>query len=78
MRNDTERFIILEVLRTPVKAINIDTGEEFIFKSEADAARTLGLYQSNISKVLTGSYKKTGRYVFEYLEKGDRYHDRNY
>ena len=68
----------LEVLRTPVKAINIDTGEEFIFKSEADAARALGLYQSNISKVLTGAYKKTGRYVFEYLEKGDRCHDRNY
>lgn len=59
----------LRVLRTPVKAINIDTGEELIFRSQAEAARELGLYQANIHKVLKGDYRKTGRYVFEYIEK---------
>lgn len=66
-----EDEMALQVLRTPVKATNIDTGEEMVFKSEADAARALNLYQSNISKVLKGVYRKTGRYVFEYVEKGD-------
>lgn len=67
----------LQALRKPVKAINIDSGEETIFRSEAEAARALKLYQPNISKVLKGVYRKTGRYVFEYVEKGDWFYEQS-
>lgn len=59
----------LRVLRKPVKAINIETGKEYNFPSLAEAARTLGVYQSNITHVLSGFYKQTGGFRFEYLDK---------
>lgn len=61
----------LRVLRTPVKAINIQTGQEYEFVSQAEAARKLGVYQSNIRHVLSGYYKQTGGYRFEYLDKDE-------
>lgn len=65
-----EDEMALEVLRTPVKAINIRTLEEHIFISQAEAARQLGLYQPNIAHVLNGYYKQTGGYRFEYIDRG--------
>lgn len=65
-----EDEMALRVLRRPVKAINVETGEEYEFESQAEAARQLGVYQSNIYHVLSGRYKKTGGYRFEYLDKG--------
>lgn len=64
-----EDKMALRVLRTPVKAIDIKTGEEFEFESQAEAARVLGVHQANIRHVLSGFYKKTGGYKFEYLDK---------
>lgn len=61
----------LRVLRTPIKAINIETGQEYAFVSQAEAARTLGVYQPNIRHVLSGWYKQTGGYKFEYLDKDE-------
>lgn len=61
----------LRVLRRPVRAINIRTGEEYDFESQAEAARQLGVYQPNIRHVLSGRYKKTGGYRFEYLDKDE-------
>lgn len=61
----------LRVLRTPVKAINIKTGKEYEFVSQAEAARVLGIYQPNIRHVLSGWYKQTGGYRFEYLDKDE-------
>ena len=65
----------LQVLRKPVKAINIDTGEEILFKSLSEAARSLGLHEANVCKVLKGVYRRTGRYKFEYVEKGDWFYE---
>lgn len=70
-----EDEMALQVLRTPVKAINIRTGEEIIYRSQADAARDLNLYQPNILHVLKGRYRQTGGYKFEYVEKGDWFYD---
>ena len=64
-----EDEMALRVLRTPVKAINIRTLEERIFISQAEAARQLGVHQSNIRHVLSGFYKQTGGYRFEYVDK---------
>jgi hypothetical protein len=66
-----EDEMALRVLRKPVKAINIRTGDEYEFVSLAEAARKLGLYQSNITYVLNGRYKQTGGYRFEYLNKDE-------
>lgn len=63
----------LRILRKPVKAINTVTGIEKTFRSISDAARELNLYQSNISKVLNGTYRKTGQYTFEYIHKETHY-----
>lgn len=61
----------LRVLRRPVKSIDVRTGVEREFVSLAEAARQLGVYQSNISHVLSGFYKQTGGYKFEYLDKDE-------
>lgn len=66
-----EDEMALRVLRKPVKAIDVKTGDEYEFASLADAARELGVYQSNITHVLTGYYKQTGGYRFEYLDKDE-------
>lgn len=61
----------LEKQRKKVIAISLDTGECVEFSSLTEAADTLGLNSGNISNVLTGRQRKTGRYVFRYPEKGD-------
>lgn len=66
---DEEHQMSLDVLKTPVKAINIKTSEEFIFESQAEAARILNVYQPNIRHVLSGVYRQTGGYRFEYLNR---------
>ena len=47
----------------------VETGETYEFESQAEAARKLGVYQPNIRHVLSGYYKQTGGYRFEYLDK---------
>lgn len=66
-----EDEMALRVLRTPIKAINIHTGQEYEFVSQAEAARQLGVYQANIRHVLSGYYRQTGGYRFEYLDKDE-------
>lgn len=66
-----EDEMALRVLRKPVKAIHVRNGREYEFASLAEAARELGVYQSNISHVLSGYYKQTGGYKFEYLDKDE-------
>lgn len=50
-----------------IKAIN-ETGEESLFISQAEAARTLSLQSKNINKVLMGKRKHAGGYKFEFVE----------
>lgn len=69
-----EDEMALRVLRTPVRSINIKTGETRDFISQAEAARELGVYQPNIRHVLSGFYRQTGGYKFEYIDK-EAYND---
>ena len=55
------------VERTLIKATNVDTGNDVMFKTQSDAARVLGLKQQNISSCLRGTLKKTGQWQFEYV-----------
>lgn len=66
-----EDELALRVLRTPIKAIDIETGQEYEFVSQAEAARSLNVHQPNIRHVLSGWYKQTGGYKFEYLDKDE-------
>lgn len=45
-------------------AVSLDTHKETFFVSLKTAAKTLGVKQGNISKVLSGSRKQTGKYTF--------------
>ena len=50
-----------------------DEGKKIIFRSQSDAARSLGLKQSNVWKVLNGQRSHTCGYNFRYLKRnGDR------
>lgn len=68
---EIEREIGLSKMRIPVRAINIKTGEEIIFRGQTEASRILGVQQSNIWKVLRGERVHAGGYYFEYVDKGD-------
>lgn len=68
---DEMREIHLRVQRTPVIATNLRTGEELYFRSQADAAKELGVHQANMYKVLNGERYQTCGYHFRYA-KGDR------
>lgn len=52
-----------------VKAINIDTDEEFIFNSRTEASLALGLRRPDIVGVLKGKCKRCGRFAFENVEE---------
>lgn len=64
------REIGLSKMRTPVVAVNLNTGERVLFRGQGDAARGLGLSQSNIWKVLSGERRHTGGFYFEYADRG--------
>lgn len=66
---DVDREKHLSVMRTPIKAIKIDDDEYVLFRSQADASKSLGIQQSNIWKVLNGFRASAGGYRFEYCEK---------
>lgn len=55
--------------RKPVKAINIETKEEIMFKSVSDAEKALGT--RHITHVLKKQRGQTKGYTFEYIEGGE-------
>jgi len=55
----------------PVRAINLKSGEEYIFNSQREASRYLKISQAHISKVLLGIYKQTNGYAFLHLKDGE-------
>ena len=66
-RDEIEKSV--ETNRTPVKAIDIETGEEQCYKSQQEAARCLHLSQGNINMALNGLRRRAGNYTFEYIDK---------
>lgn len=71
MLTDEDREKGFEQSRTPIKAINLSTGEELIFRGQGEAARILGIPQANIWKVLNHQRPRAQGYVFEYLKRGE-------
>lgn len=63
---EEDREMAMQKRRTPVTAVNLNTGEETEYISQQEAARILGLDQSSISAVLRGVSHRAGRYYFYY------------
>lgn len=57
----------LDKTKTPIIAINLKTGEQFIFESQNEAARQLNCNQANIYRCLKGERKTTKGFSFKYL-----------
>lgn len=55
--------------RTPIMATDIHTGEQFIFKGQHDAARSLGIDQGNINHALRRDDGTSRGYRFEYVKE---------
>ena len=55
--------------KTPIVAIQKDTGKIKIFESIKECARQLNLHPGSISNCLKGSLKSTGGYTFKYIEQ---------
>lgn len=56
-----------------IRATNINTGEELIFRGQTEAARVLGMSIASVSSILSGKYDHLKGYTFEYVdeERGD-------
>ena len=55
--------------KTPLVAIQKDTGKIRVFESQSDCARQLNLSQGNISNCLLGKRKSYKGYMFKYVEQ---------
>ena len=54
--------------RIPVKAIDLITGQEYVFESLIEASRQLGVHAPAIGQVLRGRYHHANGYAFMYLD----------
>ena len=59
--------------KSPLRAIDLRTGEEFVFNSQTEASRELGLHISSISTILNGKARSAKGYTFEYIDEEDYY-----
>lgn len=57
-----------EQRKKPIYALNLDSGEEYIFSSKKDASKVLNCNESSILHVIRGSYKQAKRFTFQALE----------
>lgn len=63
--------------RALIRAVNIKTGDVFIFKGQTEAARELGMSIASISNVLSNKQYSAKGYIFEYVDEED-YYDSTY
>lgn len=54
---------------TKIKAIHLNTGEEYIFGSQTEAAMELGMSIASVSTILSGKTYKAKGFTFEYVDE---------
>ena len=52
-----------------IKAIDLHSGKEYIFKGQTEAARKLGMSISSVSMVLSGKMRSAKGFVFNYIDE---------
>ena len=55
--------------KTPIVAIQKDTGKIRVFESQMECSRVLGVYCGNVNSCLKGKRKSTGGYIIKYLKR---------
>lgn len=65
---DENREAAMQKRRTPIRSINLRTGEEKTFKSQQEASRQLKVNQSSINRVLSDRGNSAGGYYFKYVD----------
>lgn len=68
---DEDREKGFEKSRTPIRAINMTTGDILSFRGQGEASRILGIPQANIWKVLNHQRPRAQGYTFEYMNRGE-------
>lgn len=63
---DKNRELAMQKRRTPIRAINLITGEENVFESQQEASRKLNINQSSIHRVLSKKGNSAGGHFFVY------------
>lgn len=56
-----------------IKAIDLHSGEEYIFRGQTEAARELGMSISSVSMILSGKMRSSKGWIFEYVDEEDVY-----
>lgn len=69
--SENDRKKAVDARRTPIKAVRVDTQEEFHFPSQQEAKRQLGVCQSDINGILKGRRRAAKGWKFEYEEDRD-------
>ncbi len=59
----------------PILAFNTETGEQYIFNGQTDAANALGLSVGSVCNCVNGKIRKVKGYQFRYLDKEVRGYD---
>ena len=75
--NDPERIDVSNYKYSrhfaPIRAINLETGDCYIFRGQTQAAKSLGISISSISCILSGKLDKAKDFTFEYADEEDDY-----
>ena len=70
--SETQKDALLQAndyRKTPLVAIQIDTGKVKIFESQNECSRVLGIRSGSINRCLKGRQKTCGGYTFKYVEE---------
>lgn len=59
----------------PIKAVDLESGDVFIFGSQTEASEALGIHLSSINTILHGKAKKSKGYTFEYFDEEDEFYE---
>ena len=59
--------------RAPIRAIDLKTGDSYIFKGQTEAANVLGISISSISCILSGKIHRAKGFTFEYANEEECY-----
>ena len=72
LKNDKKRIHKIGNFK-PVKAINVETGEELLFKSRMEASKYLNIPDCGISSVITGRITQTHGWTFREVDYAEVY-----
>lgn len=71
--SNKDRELAMQKRRMPIEAMNLKTGERYMFESQNDASRILGIYQSDIYEII--NRKKSHVNGWTFVKHGEEFGD---